>query len=108
MIFDSLFESANRRELILLDGGMCHWHLRRDGIITLREIIVLPQEQRKGIGKKILNMLLKVYGAKEIIARCPEKLNSNSWYEHMQFKLIGHQKTRTGKRVNIWRLVITN
>lgn len=42
MIFETLCESAKRDELILVDGGFCHWHLRRDGQLTIREIIVLP------------------------------------------------------------------
>lgn len=29
MIFEALFESAERGELILVDGGFCHWHSGR-------------------------------------------------------------------------------
>ena len=39
MIFETLYESAQRGELLLVNGGMCHWHLRRDGQLTIREII---------------------------------------------------------------------
>ena len=38
MIFESLMDSVERGELLLVDGGFCNWHLRRDGQLTIREI----------------------------------------------------------------------
>ena len=63
MIFEPLMESGNRGELILVDGGFCHWHLRRDGQITIREIIVLPERRGQGIGTAILEQLKCTPGA---------------------------------------------
>lgn len=104
MIFDSLMESAERGELILVDGGFCHWHLRRNGQITIREIIVLPERQRQGIGTVILERLKSVSGAISIFAKCPAGLSANAWYRARGFILEGIEKTRSGKELNLWRL----
>lgn len=103
MIFESLVESAEKGELILLNGGFCRWHLRRDRQLTIREILVLPESQRQGIGKKMLE-ILKTKDADFIFARCPADLPSNQWYEHMNFTLCGTITTRSGRKVNEWRL----
>ena len=59
MIFETLHESAKRGELILVDGGFCHWHLRRDGQLTIREII----STRRGAGSEMLAILKRTPGA---------------------------------------------
>ena len=107
MIFQSLYESSIRGELILVDGGICHWHLRKDGQITIREIIVLPERQGSGIGSKILESLRRISGAKSIVARCPSELPANYWYKKKRFRQIGKQMTKSGKTVYIWRLSLT-
>lgn len=99
MIFDALYESAQRGELLLVDGGLCHWHLRRDGQVTIREII----STRKGAGREMLDVL-KAQGAACIVARCPAHLESNGWYERMGFRLERVETTRTGRALNVWRL----
>ncbi len=37
MIFDALYESVERNELLLIDGGFCHFHLRKDGQLTIQK-----------------------------------------------------------------------
>jgi N-acetylglutamate synthase-like GNAT family acetyltransferase len=108
VVFETLYESALRGELILADGAMCHWHLRKDHQLTIRDIIVLPQSQNQHLGTRILSQLKKVPGATSIVARCPADLASNDWYKHMGFQLTGTRATRTGRRVNTWKLVISN
>lgn len=103
MIFEILNESAERGELILVNGGLCHYHIRRDGQLTIREIIVIPEEQGKGIGKSILDSLLKME-CSSIFAKCPADLISNGWYERMGFEKEGVSETRSGKVINHWRL----
>ena len=107
MIFESLWPAAQKGELILVEGGMCHWHLRRDGQITIREIIVLPKHQGIGIGKFILSCLASVEGATSIFAKCPVDLDANGWYEHMRFNLEGIETTKTGRRLQLWRLTLS-
>lgn len=100
MIFETLWESAQHGELLLIDGGFCHWHLRRDGQLTIREII----STRKGAGSEMLRHLLAVPGATSIVAKCPADLASNDWYERKGFELAEVETTRTGRAVNVWRL----
>lgn len=87
----------------MVDGGFCHWHLRQDGQLTIREIIVLPKMQGQGIGKVILEEL-KERGADSIFAKCPADLPANGWYKKMGFELESTERTRTGKKMNCWRL----
>lgn len=49
MIFEALWDVAQKDELILVDGGLLGYHLCKDNQITIREIIVLPGVQREGI-----------------------------------------------------------
>jgi len=100
MIFETLYESAQHRELILIDGGFCHWHLRRDGQLTIREII----STRPGSGSEILTRLRCTPGALSIFAKCPADLTANDWYERKGFLLEGEEITVSGRRLKLWRL----
>jgi len=100
MIFDALYESARRGELLLIDGGFCHWHLRRDGQLTIREII----STRRGAGSEMLVRLRQTPGAISLLAKCPADLEANAWYARRGFVLEEQVTTRTGKQLNVWRL----
>jgi hypothetical protein len=104
MIFENLFASSKKGELILVDGGICHWHLRKDKQITIREIIVNPQNQGFGIGSDILEKLKKVRGAKSIFAKCPaDLLIANRLYKAKGFDLVDIEITRSGRKIKLWR-----
>ncbi len=105
MLFNALYESALRGELVLVDGGMCRYRLRRDGQLTISEILVT--EPRRGIGNAILERLKRVPGAKSILAKCPSHLAANAWYARMGFERLGDEPTRTGKQVTVWRLSLS-
>jgi len=102
MIFEILYESAKRGELMLIDGGFCHWHLRRDGQITIREIISI----RRGAGKEMLNRLLKIPNAKSLFAKCPSDLLANEWYKNNGFEFCGSEITKNGRELFKWRYLI--
>lgn len=104
MIFNALNEAAERGELFLVDGGMCHYHLRNDGILTIREILVLPERRNQGIGRAILNQLRAVPGARVIRAKCPAELEANGWYKAMGFQLAYIDATRNGGGLFVWEL----
>lgn len=98
MIFESLMESAKAGELLLIDGGYCRWHLRRDGTITIYEII----STRPGAGWEMLSKLIDY--SKPITARCPERMmHANAWWRRRGFKLIATETTRGGTALNVWR-----
>jgi hypothetical protein len=100
VIFETLWASARRGELLLLDGAFCHYHLRRDGQLTIREIISLCPGQ----GQLILERLAKTPGATSILAKCPADLEANAWYKRRGFHLEAVETTKTGREVNVWRL----
>ena len=99
MIFETLWTSAQRGELLLIDGGFCHWHLRRDGQLTIREII----STRPGAGSAMLAELRR-QNAQSIFAKCPANLAANEWYRRQGFVLENTEITRTGRTLNHWRL----
>lgn len=98
MIFESLHDSAKCGELILIDGGFCRWHMRRDGVITIYEIL----STRPGAGWEMLIQLIEKRAP--IQAKCPADLPSNAWYRRRGFALIGTETTRSGRMLNLWRL----
>lgn len=100
MCFENLYESSKRGELLLIGGGMCHWHLRRDGQLTIREII----SQRPGAGVEMLAALRQTPGASCIVAKCPVDLASNDWYESKGFTLSAVESAKSGRGINVWRL----
>lgn len=104
MVFETLWESAQRKELILVEGGLCHWHLCRDGQVTLREIIVLPERQAQGVGTAMLEKLKGIENAKWVFSKCPADLTANLWYQSKGFGLVGVETRRSGRKVNLWRL----
>lgn len=102
MIFETLYESAQRGELLLIDGGMCHWHLRRDGQLTIREIISI----RPGAGSAMLAVLRQTPGALSLFAKCPADLAANGWYRRRGFVDEGTETTPSGRVLRLWRLNI--
>ena len=104
MIFETLYESAQRGELLLVDGGMCHWHLRRDGQLTIREII----STRHGAGSDMLAALKTTKGATSLFAKCPADLPSNDWYKRRGFDDEGTETTPSGRILRLWRMRLEN
>lgn len=103
MIFETLYDSAKKGELLLVDGGMCHWHLRRDGNITIREIITTKKNQ--GVGESILKYLEDLNPI-SLFAKCPIDLNANKWYKSQGFICEGIELTRTGRKLLLWRKML--
>ena len=102
MCFAQLHESARRGELLLVAGGMCHWHLRRDGQLTIREIIAT----HPGAGRAMLATLRNIAGARTVLAKCPSGLPSNRWYERMGFRETRQETARSGRVVRVWELAL--
>ena len=95
MIFETLYESTARGELILIDGGYCRWHRRRDGVTVIYEIL----SQKPGAGQAMLAQL-----ARPIVAKCPADLDANAWYARRGFVQVATETTRSGRVLNVWRL----
>ena len=104
MIFEILSDAMAHGELVLVDGGLCNWHLRQNGQLTIREILVLPERRGQGIGCAMLETLKRTPGATSIFAKCPTDLPANGWYRAMGFESVGTETTPSGRRLNLWRL----
>jgi hypothetical protein len=98
-MFEQLYDSLKRGELILLDGGFCRYHLRRDGQLTIHEIV----STRPGAGQEMLARLRAV-GAARIVAKCPADLPSNAWYARRGFQKTAEETTPSGRHLNVWTL----
>jgi len=100
MIFSALYDSWKNGELLLIDGGYCRWHLKKDGQLTIYEIIAT----RKGAGKEMLEVLKLTGGASSVFAKCPSELLANDWYEKRGFVCEGEEQLSGGTKVKLWRL----
>jgi hypothetical protein len=103
VIFETLHESSQKGELLLIDGGYCRWHRRKDQTITIYEII----SQKPGAGQAMLKMLIE-QSPVAIVAKCPTDLAANAWYERRGFRLDRTETTPSGRFLNGWRLDIGN
>lgn len=101
-MFSQLYESYLKNELILIDGGFCRFHKRRDNSIVIYEII----STKSGAGTLILEKLKHISTGFSIIAKCPQELDSNLWYSKKGFSKIGEYVTKKGKILNIWELKV--
>ena len=102
VIFEALNTAAEAGELILTDGGLCHFHRRRDRQVTIREVIVLPNRRGNGVGRRMVEQAGK--GATRVVARCPADLPSNGFWRHLGFALAKVEQTKTGRSINVWEM----
>lgn len=79
-------------------GAFCHWHKRKDGISIIYEICVADEARGKGLGRKMIDLL-----PLPIRLKCPVDNESNKFYEHLGFKLVGIVPGRK-RKLNIWLL----
>lgn len=88
MIFVALNEAAERGELILVQDGLCRWHKRRDGVVVIREIIVLPFRRGTGVGRRLVREVCERNPGSRIVAKCPTIYVANAFWRAMGFRLI--------------------
>lgn len=100
MIFESLYESAQKGELLLIQSGYCRYHLRKDGQLTIYEIITTLEGL--GVGYEMLQILKQVEGAEYLVAKCPVDLEANNWYMRQGFVLEKREITSSGRELNVW------
>jgi len=96
----ALVEAVRREELLFDDatGSFCHYHTRRDGVSVIYEICVPEQFRNMGIAKSFLYMI-----PLPIQLKCPIDNESNNFYQHLGFKLVGVEQGKK-RRLNVWRL----
>lgn len=101
-MFEQLYASALKNELLLISGGMVRFHLRRDRSLVIYEIISI----RPGAGSEMLEQLKQVKGAASIFAKCPVDLEANKFYAKKGFICEGQETTKSGRKLNLWRLTL--
>ena len=99
MIFAALDEAASRGELILVADGLCRWHLRRDGSVTIREVVVLPCRRRAGLGSRLVAEVRARNPGRPLVARCPACSPANGFWRALGFTYV-----RERDEVIEWRL----
>ena len=92
MIFVALSEAADANELLLVDGGLCRFHKRRDGAVTIRELLVLPSHRRKGIGRRLVIEVCNRNPRAVIQATCPGEYEANKFWEAMGFAIAAYKQ----------------
>jgi len=95
------FKGVIEKKHMLVDretGSFCHFHIRKDGVTVIYEILVTPAARGLGLGKAMINMLTK-----PVRAKCPENLPSNGFYEKVGFRKITVEEGKK-RKLNIWEL----
>lgn len=88
-----LVDAADRGELILVNGGMCHYHSRKDGVVVIRELLVVPERRSHGIGKSLVTEVRRRHPSNLIRAKCPTDWSANKFWDHIGFTQVPTDKT---------------
>ncbi|NBT26911.1 MAG: N-acetyltransferase [Actinobacteria bacterium] len=94
-----LLAGIGRNEVHVIDDGQIvgfiHWHMRRDGWVTVYEIGTMMRG--KGLGRMLLRSV-----PRPVQLKCPEGAEANGFYERMNGT---HVATVDGRkrRLNIWQ-----
>lgn len=111
----ALEESSARGELEVIPGiGFAHFHHRRDGQTTIYSLAVLPEFQGQGWGRllfyRITCSLIEKQcpcdkGHFSVLAKCPQELSANNFYQKLGFSLTGVDPGKK-RALNIWRYTL--
>lgn len=101
MLLVPLQEAADDGTLIIVDGGICRFLVRRDGVVVIRELFVLPRSREKGVGRRIVQQIRDEYPRARLMALCPVKYESNGFWRKIGFRFMGY-KVSGKRRVNVW------
>jgi len=91
VILVALSEAADCGELLLVEGGLCRFHKRRDGVVVVRELLVLPDCRRKGIGRALVAAVRQKHPGALIRAVCPAKYEANRFWEALGFRIVSYR-----------------
>lgn len=102
----ALKESESKKCLETIpDIGFCHFHHRQDSQTTIYSLAVSKNCRGEGWGRLLFYRVLASaieQGSRFIIAKCPEALESNSFYSSIGFQLVDVEPGRK-RKLNVWR-----
>lgn len=102
----ALEEALRKKTLDVIPSiGFVHWHHRRDGQTTIYSLAVTKDYHGQGYGRLLFYRVLcslveyrkrslPLQNKFSIVAKCPQDLQSNHFYEHLGFKLDGTEPGR--------------
>lgn len=77
--------------------GFVRWHKRRDGWVTIYEIVVDDQFRKQGVGR----MLMRVIEGSPARLKCHSKNPATDFYHRLGFETISTELSRGGKQLEI-------
>ncbi len=85
-------------------AGCLHFHHRRDGITTVHEFAVVPEERGRGAGRALLDALeqeARARGQKRLRVKCPVDQPANGFYTRVGFQRVAIEAGRR-RHVAVW------
>lgn len=110
----ALLKAIERHELLVAENGVgivgfVEYRHRRDQQTTLYNVVVHPEHRRHGTGKQLVTNLeqeARKLGKSWVLLKCPEDLESNTFYERIGYKKVDVEKGKT-RQLNIWQKNLT-
>ena len=87
MIFTILSEAADKGHLLLWQGALCRYHIRRDGVLVIHELLVLPDKRRQGTGRRMVTSLQEHHPGLKMRAVCPSHYPACKFWSALGFKV---------------------
>jgi len=102
-MFDAMIESANKRRLIIVDGGYLLFNFTRALRLTIYEILVLPDRRGEGIARRMFDEMTSRHpDALEVFAKVPDDYGVNDFYKKMGFARVGTEHSKRGRAMGMW------
>lgn len=109
----SLVRAVAREELVVAAigpavAGFCQLYRRRDRIVTVYHVAVVPEVRGEGIGRALLASVSHDAGTRglEIIRlKCPVDLPANDFYARIGFRRVAIE-AGSGRPLNLWEFGI--
>ncbi len=80
-------------------------HCVRKPQTTLYELAVLPEYRREGIAKELVEKMASDSPHEKIVAKCPEGLPANDFYQQTGWRKVGHEDGKN-RALNVWQYQI--
>lgn len=85
-------------------AGMVHFYVRLNNMVTLCNIVVANEYQRRGLGRRLFEELVRLtcsLGKTQIRLKCPTELPANLFYKQLGLKIVA---VESGKHrpLNVW------